>query len=167
MREMIGLRLKLTFGNPDPGYPEFIQVPADPLVGTIIKKYTGVHRRPSYYVRLDKELELRISDPHPRLGTGSIRILHDTKHNIPQSDLIRASCIVSICQADDTTDPPRDLLAEQLLSADHGHAGLAYLVLDGDLPDDFTLAQAQEQQHIPLPQQHQTYLGYADIEVVD
>ncbi len=158
---MIGMRVQLKFGNPDPGYPVFVSVPGEPVTGTVIKQYKGVHERACYYVRLDCSLELTVTDPTPPFGEGHIRVVEGTSGNMLTAGTVRLSDVVGLC------DDSFYGLARELVASGRGTASLASMILTPRLRDEFDLPRSQEEDRTPLTEREQVGLGYADIEVLN
>jgi hypothetical protein len=158
---MIGMRIRIRFGNPDPGYPVFIEAPTDPVAGTVIKQYTGIHDRTCYYVRLDSSLELTITDPAPPFGQGRVRILPQKTSKETNMGVVRVSEVVSLC------DDSFYRLGREIVASGRGTASYACLIFSRTLPKAFSLQRAQDDAKKPLTHKDRADLGYADIEVLE
>jgi hypothetical protein len=155
------MRVRLSFRSPDPGYPVFIEVPTESVVGTVIKQYTGVHERNCVYIRLDRALELTVTDPTAPFGHGCLRVASDAPASGPTTGVVRISNVVGLC------DDSLYRLARALITQGRGTASFANMILTRKLPKEFDLSRAQKEQRIPLTDRERIYLGYADIEVID
>ena len=157
MDELTGLRVSLKLLNSDPERPGELELPKEPVTGTIVGKHIGPHSRVHYYVLLDRPLEFDTSERKVTTGNG------DQDKRITEHRLTRT---VSIYASQDRPSPPQDLLGPSLLMSGRSVAQGVILIFHDDLPQEITLSQWQEEGRKPIKDRDYAVTGCADVLVL-